>query len=89
MKTIQLNNGIVIPTPGLGTYRLGRNDEEVVRAVRSALDIGYRHIDTAMFYNNEKPIGKAIRESGISREEIFVTTKLWGTDVVSNNVRKL
>lgn len=86
MKTIELNNGIAIPSPGLGTYRLGRNDAEVEHAVRSALDAGYRHIDTATLYGNEKPIGKALRESGISRDELFVTTKLWGSDILQGRV---
>lgn len=88
MKTIQLNNGIVIPTPGLGTYRLGRNDREVIHAVRNALDAGYRHIDTASFYDNEYPIGKAIAESRLPREELFVTTKLWGTDILKNGIEQ-
>jgi len=88
MKTIQLNNGIVIPTPGLGTYRLGRNDREVIHAVRNALDAGYRHIDTASFYDNEYPIGKAIAESRVPRQELFVTTKLWGTDILKNGIEQ-
>lgn len=86
MKTIELNNGIAIPSPGLGTYRLGRNDAEVEHAVRSALDAGYRHIDTATLYGNEKPIGKALRESGIPRDELFVTTKLWGSDILQERI---
>ena len=88
MKTIQLNNGIEIPSPGLGTYRLGRNDEEVYRAVRHAIEIGYRHIDSAAFYDNEKPIGRAIRESNVPREDLFVTTKLWGSDIVGKRIEK-
>ena len=88
MKTIQLNNGLVLPTPGLGTYRLGRNDREVIHAVRNALDAGYRHIDTASFYDNEYPIGKAIAESRVPREELFVTTKLWGTDILKNGIEQ-
>ncbi|HOO95614.1 MAG TPA: aldo/keto reductase [Proteiniphilum sp.] len=86
MKTFELNNGIAIPSPGLGTYRLGRNDAEVEHAVRSALDAGYRHIDTATLYGNEKPIGKALRESGIPRDELFVTTKLWGSDILQERI---
>ena len=83
---VVLNNGIEIPELGLGTYKIGHSDEEVYRAIRSALDIGYRHIDTATLYRNERPVGKAIRESGVSRDEVFVTTKLWGSDVLSGNV---
>lgn len=88
MKTIKLNNGVTIPTIGLGTYKIGLNDNEVYNAVRTALDNGYRHIDTATLYQNEVPIGKAIRESGISREEIFVTTKLWGSDILNNQIQE-
>ena len=86
MEYTLLNNGIKIPMLGLGTYRIGKTDNDVYRAIRTALDIGYRHIDTATLYGNEAPIGKAIRESGIPREEIFVTTKLWGDDVMKEAV---
>ncbi len=74
-----LNNGIRIPLLGLGVYQIppGQPTEQ---AVRWALEAGYRHIDTASFYHNEKEVGQAIRASGIPREEIFVTTKLWPTD---------
>ena len=86
MEYTLLNNGIKIPMLGLGTYRIGETDNDVYRAIRTALDVGYRHIDTATLYGNEAPIGKAIRESGIPREEIFVTTKLWGDDVMKEAV---
>ena len=85
MKTLELNNDISIPILGLGTYKIGRTEEDVYRAVRNGIEIGYRHIDTATLYLNEKPVGKAIRESGIAREEIFVTTKLWGSDILKNS----
>ncbi len=55
-------------------------DEQVAIAMKAALEIGYRHFDTASFYKNEEAVGKAVRESGISREEMFITTKLWPTD---------
>lgn len=71
---------------GLGTYRIGKTDKDVYNAVRTALDVGYRHIDTATLYRNEAPVGKAIRESRIPREDIFVTTKLWGDDVVKDEI---
>lgn len=74
----KLNNGIEIPVLGLGVYQM--SSEETERAVRWALEAGYRHIDTASFYGNEQAVGKAVRESGISRGEIFVTTKLWPTN---------
>lgn len=65
----------VLPAIGLGTFRL--KDQEVKNAVASALELGYRHIDTAQFYDNEEAVGEAIRESGIPRHELFITTKVW------------
>lgn len=87
-KKFLLNNDVSIPAIGLGTYKIGLTDNDTYRAVRTALDNGYRHIDTATLYENEKPVGKAIRESGIPREEIFVTTKLWGTDILNDRITK-
>lgn len=75
----KLNNGVEIPYFGLGVY-LSVPGEETFNAVRWALEAGYRHIDTAAFYKNEHDVGKAIKESSIPREEIFVTTKLWNDD---------
>ncbi|HEX5942534.1 MAG TPA: aldo/keto reductase [Anaerolineales bacterium] len=74
--TIRLNDGNTIPQIGFGTSPL--NDREVVPAILAALEAGYRHIDTAYRYNNEKGVGQGIRESGIAREDLFVTTKLDG-----------
>lgn len=68
-----------MPYLGLGTYQ-SDNDQEVVDAVKSALHVGYRHIDTAAAYNNEEGVGQGIRESGIPRKDIFVTSKVWNTD---------
>lgn len=83
MKSLQdaatLHNGVRMPWLGLGVYKV-QEGEEVIRSVRTALEIGYRHIDTAAFYENEEGVGQAIRESGIRREEIFVTTKVWNSD---------
>jgi diketogulonate reductase-like aldo/keto reductase len=76
---VTLNNGVDIPVFGLGTY-LSSEGERTRKAVLEALAVGYRHIDTAAFYRNEKTIGKAIRESEVNRGEIFVTTKLWNDD---------
>lgn len=76
---VVLNNGIGMPVFGLGTYLSG-NSRETQDIVSYALEIGYRHIDTARFYGNERGIGRAIAKSGIRREEIFVTTKLWNSD---------
>lgn len=77
--TALLNNGRRIPLLGLGVY-LSKQGSETQNAVKWALEAGYRHIDTAAFYNNEKDVGQAIRQSGINREEIFITTKLWNED---------
>ena len=74
--TIPLNNGKTIPQIGFGTSPL--NDKEVAPAVVAAIEAGYRHIDTAYRYNNERGVGQGIRASGINREDLFVTTKLDG-----------
>ncbi|KAK9325318.1 NADP-dependent oxidoreductase domain-containing protein [Lipomyces orientalis] len=76
-RTFTLNTGAVIPALGLGTWQSGAN--EVYEAVLVALKAGYRHIDTAYVYGNEAEVGKAIIDSGIPREDIFLTTKLWCT----------
>src|SRR5882724_8848470 len=78
-RTVTLNNGVVMPTLGLGVYQM-KEGEETEQAVHWALEAGYRLIDTAKFYSNETSVGRAVRASGIVREEIFVTTKLWPTD---------
>ncbi|MBI2545471.1 MAG: aldo/keto reductase [Candidatus Aenigmarchaeota archaeon] len=75
---LQLNNGTKIPVLGLGTWKIDDGDAEKV--VLDALGIGYRHIDTAKIYGNEKGIGKAIKKSGVPRKELFITTKLWNDD---------
>jgi diketogulonate reductase-like aldo/keto reductase len=74
-----LNNGIEIPHLGLGVYQ-SPPGESTLRAVKYALKIGYRHIDTASLYGNEADVGRAILESDMEREKIFVTTKVWNTD---------
>jgi len=76
---IKMNNGVEIPQFGLGVY-LTKSGSECINAVNWALEAGYRHIDTAKFYKNEKDVGEAVRNSGIKRKEIFVTTKLWNED---------
>ncbi|MGZ3454668.1 MAG: aldo/keto reductase, partial [Polyangiales bacterium] len=77
--TVRLNHGIEIPLVGLGVFQSPRG-EETRRAVREALRIGYRHIDTARIYGNEVDVGVAVRESEVPRTEVFVTTKLWNDD---------
>ncbi|HEL9644943.1 TPA: aldo/keto reductase [Streptococcus suis] len=76
MKDYLMNNGLTIPAVGFGTYQ-SQDGEEVYQAVLAALKAGYRHIDTAALYGNEASIGQAIKDSGIPREELFITTKLW------------
>lgn len=71
-----LNNGQKIPAVGLGTFQSEHDNSRVKQVVKIALEMGYRHIDGAHAYGNEKQIGEAIKESGIPREEIFVTSKL-------------
>ena len=79
MKEVILNNGTKIPSIGVGVFRV--EDANIAyETVKTALSVGYRHVDTAMIYGNEEAVGKAIRDSGIPREEIFLTTKLWNDD---------
>lgn len=71
---IRLNNGVDIPQFGFGVFQI--EPDEVAPALRSAFDAGYRHVDTAQMYGNEEGVGQAVRESGLAREDVFVTTKL-------------
>ena len=73
--TIQLNDGRKIPQLGLGTYKMA--PETTADLVATAIDLGYRHIDTATLYNNECGVGEGLRRSGIDRDEVFITTKVW------------
>jgi 2,5-diketo-D-gluconate reductase B len=74
-----------VPALGLGTGQLA--DDVCYRAVRHALDLGYRHVDTARAYGNEHAVGKALRDSGIDRDEVFLTTKVWRDDLAGDRVR--
>jgi diketogulonate reductase-like aldo/keto reductase len=74
-----LQNGVQMPWLGLGVWK-AKEGEEVEQAVKAALAHGYRHIDTAAVYGNEAGVGKALRESGVPREQVFVTTKVWNSD---------
>lgn len=78
MKNYTLNNGVKIPVLGFGTWK-AQDGEEAYQSVLAALKAGYRHIDTAAIYKNEESVGRAIKDSGIPREELFVTTKLWNS----------
>ncbi len=82
-----LNNGVKIPVLGLGTY-LMKPGEETYRACLWAIEAGYRHIDTASFYRNEADVGRAVHDSGVPRNEIFVTTKVWNDDQGYNKALK-
>ncbi|MFH9264996.1 aldo/keto reductase [Streptomyces sp. NPDC017546] len=78
VPTVTLNNGVTIPQLGFGVFQVP--DDETTAAVSAALEAGYRSIDTAAVYGNEVGVGRALASSGIPREELFVTTKLWNTD---------
>ncbi|WP_432182113.1 aldo/keto reductase [Streptomyces sp. NBC_00063] len=78
MQTLTLNNGVRMPALGLGVFQTP--PDETRNAVRAALDLGYRHIDTAAAYGNEREVGQAIRDSDVPRDDIFVETKIWISD---------
>ncbi len=78
-STVKLNNGVEIPWVGLGVFKSAPGNE-TEQAVRWALEIGYRHVDTAAYYQNEEDVGRALKDSGIARERVFVTTKVWNPD---------
>ena len=78
-STVALANGVQIPWLGLGVFK-SPPGKETEQAVRWALEVGYRHIDTAAFYQNEADVGRALKDSGVPRETVFITTKVWNTD---------
>ena len=73
--TVTLNNGVKMPRLGYGVYQV--KDEECMQCVLDAISVGYRAIDTAQSYDNEEAVGKAVKKSGVSRDELFLTTKIW------------
>ena len=75
METIRLNNGVEMPILGYGVYQV--TPEECERCVLDAISVGYRSIDTAQAYYNEEGVGNAVRKCGVTREELFITTKVW------------
>jgi diketogulonate reductase-like aldo/keto reductase len=77
--TVELKNGIPMPYFGFGVFQV-HDGEEVIQAVKYALSAGYRHIDTASLYGNERGVGRAVTETGIPHKEIFVTSKVWNSD---------
>lgn len=86
MIKFKLNNNTEIPAVGLGTWK--SSSEDAYTAVLEAIKAGYRHIDTAAVYKNEEAVGKAIKDSGVPREELFITTKVWNTDQGYDNTLK-
>lgn len=82
-----LKNGVKMPSIGFGTYKL-TDDVEAVKCLKEAINIGYRQIDAAYFYKNEKIVGKGIKESGIARNEIFLVSKLWNDEHGYENTMK-
>ncbi|WP_406166048.1 aldo/keto reductase [Streptomyces sp. NBC_00996] len=78
MQTLTLNNGVEMPALGLGVFQTP--PDETQAAVKAALDLGYRHVDTAAAYGNEREVGQALRDSGVPRDEIFIETKIWISD---------
>lgn len=77
--TMKLSNGYEIPSIGYGTWQTP-DGETAIRSVKAAIESGYRHIDTAAAYNNEESIGEAIEASGVNREELFITSKVWNSE---------
>jgi 2,5-diketo-D-gluconate reductase A len=86
MKTVTLNNGVQMPILGFGVYQIPEDQTE--QAVSDALAAGYRSLDTAAAYQNEEAVGRAIRNSGIARDELFITTKLWIQDPGEENTKR-
>lgn len=91
METVQFYNGRTMPKIGLGTYRV-KDSDECRESVKHAIEQGYRSIDTAMIYGNEETVGQGIKEglksTGLSREDLFITSKLWLTDFGRQNVEE-
>lgn len=78
-STVRLSNGVQIPWVGLGVFK-SPPGKETEQAVRWALEIGYRHVDTAAFYQNEQDVARALKASGVPRDKVFITTKVWNSD---------
>jgi diketogulonate reductase-like aldo/keto reductase len=83
--TTTLHNGVKMPWFGLGVYKV-QEGEEALQSVKAAIKAGYRAIDTAALYQNEESVGQAIKESGVAREELFITTKVWNEDQRNDSV---
>ena len=85
--TLTMNNGVQIPQLGLGVFQTP-DGKATSQAVTWALQAGYRHIDTAMIYGNEESVGKGLRDSGLKRRDVFLTTKLWNDDIRSGRAKE-
>ncbi|MEE0956917.1 MAG: aldo/keto reductase [Ruminococcus sp.] len=83
METIKLNNGVICPVIGIGTFMLAPRDAQ--NSVREALKMGYSLVDTANAYVNERAVGRGIKESGLKREDVFISTKLWPSEYENEN----
>ncbi|HCA04394.1 MAG TPA: aldo/keto reductase, partial [Ruminococcaceae bacterium] len=83
MENLTLNNGLQCPVIGIGTFMLAPSDAQ--NSVREALKTGYSLVDTANAYVNERAVGRGIRESGLKREEVFISTKLWPSEYENDN----
>lgn len=86
-STAKLSNGVEMPRFGLGVFQ-SKDGKEVIDAIKFAIDAGYRHIDTAAIYQNEIGVGKGVEQSGVKRENIFITTKVWNADQGYNSTIK-
>ena len=86
MKFVKLNNGVQMPVLGLGVFQV-QDESECQRVVEDAAEVGYRLIDTAASYQNERAVGRGLKACGVAREELFVTTKLWVADAGYENTR--
>lgn len=87
MKYVELNNGVKMPILGFGVFQI-KDHEECERCVLDAIEVGYRLIDTAQGYGNEEAVGNAIKKSGVPREELFITTKVWISNAGYENAKK-
>ncbi|MGB7459776.1 MAG: aldo/keto reductase, partial [Carnobacterium jeotgali] len=79
VESIELYNGVKIPKLGLGVF-LMKDEAELVNAVKYAVEVGYRHFDTAKIYGNEEYLARGLKEAGINREDVFITSKVWNYD---------
>lgn len=86
-NAVKLNNGVMMPRIGYGVYQIPPRETE--RCVAEAIEVGYRHIDTAQCYYNEAEVGNAVRKSGKAREQFFITTKLWGCHGYADTVKSI